>query len=285
MLYAINNLFWKIVIKEANHLLVISIRALLTTFAGLSLLLFVKPDYLSMLKDSSIRIILPALLGATGLILMVTGLKKGSLRQFSIYGIVGIAFILIYLILYENLKLWPYLPGLSLLGIGYGLYVHRYEKGFFLGKNLKIHFLFLGMTLAFSASVVLHWYNFIDEIPILLEITVQEVVILVVSFLLWLVFREQGSKHERKLSTKLLFQISFMAGLIFLAIYTGYVGLKITNPLTSSLVSLSVPLLTILLDSIYFRRKLETPFLLSMLIMAAAYVILSTQLLLLKEGG
>lgn len=46
-----------------------------------------------------------------------------------------------------------------------------------------------------------------------------------------------------------------MAVFIFAAVWTGFLGLKITNPLLASLFPLATPILTILFGAIFFKEK------------------------------
>ena len=59
-----------------------------------------------------------------------------------------------------------------------------------------------------------------------------------------------------------------MALIIFLAILFGFMGLKITNPLISSLLSLSVPIITILFGKIFFKENLNSNILVSLLLIS-----------------
>ena len=65
-----------------------------------------------------------------------------------------------------------------------------------------------------------------------------------------------------------------MAVLIFAAVWTGFLGLKITNPFLASLLPLATPVLTILFGALFFKEKWNKKIGLALFIIAiGAYVL------------
>ena len=68
--------------------------------------------------------------------------------------------------------------------------------------------------------------------------------------------------------------VFIMAVLIFAAVWTGFLGLKITNPLLASLLPLATPILTILFGALFFKEKWNKKIGLALFIIAiGAYVL------------
>jgi drug/metabolite transporter (DMT)-like permease len=65
-----------------------------------------------------------------------------------------------------------------------------------------------------------------------------------------------------------------MAMIIFLAVWFGFMGLKITDPIVSSLLSLSVPIITILFGSIFFKEKINSNMVFSLLLVSVGAFLL-----------
>ena len=69
-----------------------------------------------------------------------------------------------------------------------------------------------------------------------------------------------------------------MALLIFIAVWTGFLGLKITTPLLASLLPLATPILTILFGALFFKEKWNKNIVLSLLIITIGAFVLHLNL-------
>ena len=65
-----------------------------------------------------------------------------------------------------------------------------------------------------------------------------------------------------------------MAFIIFLALWSSFLGLKVTNPIISSVLFLSNPIVTILLAAIILKEKLTLKSIISIVIIAIGAFIL-----------
>jgi drug/metabolite transporter (DMT)-like permease len=65
-----------------------------------------------------------------------------------------------------------------------------------------------------------------------------------------------------------------MAGVIFLALLFSFLGLKLTNPLISSLLFLASPLTTIVMNLIFFKEKLSVHNSIALVLLGAGAFIL-----------
>jgi drug/metabolite transporter (DMT)-like permease len=68
-----------------------------------------------------------------------------------------------------------------------------------------------------------------------------------------------------------------MALLIFLALLFSFLGLKVTNPMISSLLFLSNPLLTIVFAAIFFKEKITIYTIIALIFISVGAFILHLQ--------
>ncbi len=279
LLYSLNNLLWKKVLQQDNSWLIMTLRALLTSIIGIVVVLRYYPNLLNQIsKDSFCRVTIASMLGAFGLIFMISALKKGTLRLLGIFNLLTIAFTVTYLLLFEKFNILNYLSGTSLIILGFSIYIFQIKKTpteEFTGKVVIYYTL---MSLFFASSGMVHWYNFKQSISPLFSVVNQEIIVFLLGVTgLWL---QPKSLKTQWLQTieKSSYLLIGMAVLIFAAVWTGFLGLKSTNPLLSSLLSLSIPILTIFFGALFFKEKLNKSIFLSLLIITIGAFILHFKL-------
>lgn len=256
ILYALNNLLWKKILLEENMWLIMSLRSLMTSALGLLLISLFYPTILDGLSlDSVAKVSFASFLGALGLVFMISALKVGSLRQLGLFNLAGVFFTVTYLLLFENFDLRYYAGGTSLILLGFILYLVQIKKDLSQDSSIKQLLLFALMTIFFSASGLLHWHNLKQSISPIFSLVNQEFTVFTVS-IFGLMYRTTYSKKQIMISIMSIYRLIFiMAILIFLAVWFGFLGLKVTNPYLTSLLALSTPLLTIVFGVFFYKEK------------------------------
>jgi drug/metabolite transporter (DMT)-like permease len=117
-----------------------------------------------------------------------------------------------------------------------------------------------------------HWKNLKSDIPPLLIISNQEIVVFITAFILT-IFKFKTIKIK-EVCKNYFFRVVLMALIIFLALLFSFLGLKITNPIVSSVLFLASPLTTILLSTFIFREQLTVKNGMAILIIATGAFIL-----------
>jgi drug/metabolite transporter (DMT)-like permease len=131
------------------------------------------------------------------------------------------------------------------------------------------------MIVFYSLSSVFHWKNLDANVPAVLIIANQELIVFTIASLITI-----SLKHNYQIV--LGFRENFgkvfsMALVIFFALLFSLLGLKETNPLISSLLFLASPLMTILFGSIFFKEKISIYNAISIFIIAIGAFILHYQ--------
>jgi len=273
ILFACNNVLWKKHLQEAPLLLLVSYRALLTTLIA-SALLFSEYRLFDLFGFPWVRITLGSLFGAIGLFCMLTVIKNASLQWLGIYNLLGILFTSSYLYFFETNYEIQSIAGILLIVFGYVFYLYQNKKSS-QKLTLKQHIYMLVMTLSFGIASLIHWKNLEGDVPAIFILSNQEAtVFLISSVLVWMkkpsISVVENLKHYFP-------KVFLMASIIFLALLFSFMGLKITNPVISSIIFLSTPLLTIVFSSLYFKEKLTFYHVLSILCIASGAFLLHYQ--------
>lgn len=253
LLFSYNNVLWKKNLKTTSIPFLVSYRALFTSIISLVILfVFFKIDNITII--GFVKITLGSLFGVIGLFSMLFVIKKTSLQWLGIYSLIGIAFTIVYLGLFETIDIKKSTVGLSIVALGFGSFIYS-NKETQLKITRKQHLLLLLMSFSFSCSGLLHWKNLTSSVPPLLIIANQEFIV----FLVGLLFTfKQGDSGLYKTHLKTYFKRTLiMSVVIFLALLFNFLGLKQTNPLITSLLFLAVPLTTILFSVFFFKEKLS----------------------------
>jgi drug/metabolite transporter (DMT)-like permease len=254
--YALNNLLWKKILFESNMWLIMSLRAFMTCSIGLLIIFFFYRNIFNELTiDTILKVSLASFVGALGLVFMTSALQLGSLRQLGLFNLAGVFFTVTYLYFFENFDLRYYVIGTSLILLGFAVYLIQIKKELDKENSFRQLLLFTLMTIFFSASGLLHWHNLKQSISPIFSLVNQEFIVFSVSFI-GLVTRTSYTRKQIIISSMYIYKLVFvMAILIFMAVWTGFLGLKITNPYVTSLLALSTPVLTIVFGALFYKEK------------------------------
>ncbi len=263
LFFSFNNVLWKRNIIDTNISFLVSYRALFT-----SLLSFIIALYFNCFDALSFvvfcRITLGSIFGVLGLLCMLNVIKKESLHWLGVYNLVGIIFTTCYLIVFEKVDFNKSILGaiLIIIGFAYHIFKNRNES---LNMSLKQHLLLLFMAVFYCCSSILHWKNLEREIAPVAIVFNQEFVVFLTA--LGITFF-QNKKEMVIRNYKLHFhRVLLMAAVIFFALLFSFLGLKETNPLVSSIVFLASPLITILLNLVFFKEKLTNQNIIALIIL------------------
>jgi len=273
LLFALNNVLWKKNLQNCSVTFLVGYRALFTSIGSTVVLLYLYGFTIYQNQPLG-RITLGSLFGVLGLFLMLTVIKKAPLQWLGIYNLLGIVITAFYLFYFENTPLFDSLLGLSIIVSGFIIYLFHNKE-----KETKIsriqHISLLGMTLSFGISSLIHWKNLDTNVPALLIISNQELVVFSTAMLIS-TFSINRSEIRSNLLNYLP-NVMLMALIIFLALLFSFLGLKITNPLISSILFLVTPLLTITFGALFFKEKISRTNCIAISIIACGAFILHYQ--------
>lgn len=270
LLFSFNNVLWKKNLEKLPVSFLVAYRALFTTTIALSLFFYFHNGTV-VTPQLILRITTGSIFGVIGLFSMLSVIQKASLQWLGIYNLLGIVFTSLYLLFYEKVVFTQSIFGLILILMGFIFYIYS-NKEAQIKINIKQHALLLLMTMSFSLSSLVHWKNLKSDIPPLLIISNQEIVVFITAFVLTIIkFKTIKIKEVCK---NYFLRVILMALIIFLALLFSFLGLKITNPIVSSVLFLASPLTTILLSTLIFREKLTLKNGMAILIIATGAFIL-----------
>ena len=273
LLFALNNVLWKKNLQNCSVTFLVGYRALFTSIGSTVVLLYLYGFTIYQNQPLG-RITLGSLFGVLGLFLMLTVIKKAPLQWLGIYNLLGIVITAFYLFYFENTPLFDSLLGLSIIVTGFIIYLFHNKE-----KETKIsriqHISLLGMTLSFGISSLIHWKNLDTNVPALLIISNQELVIFCTAMLISMFSINRSEIRSNLLNY--LPNVMLMALIIFLALLFSFLGLKITNPLISSILFLVTPLLTITFGALFFKEKISRTNCIAISIIACGAFILHYQ--------
>ena len=252
LFFGFNNVLWKKNLEQVDFLFLVSYRALFTSILSIIIALSVT-SFDTVTISILFRVTLGSIFGVIGLLCMLSVIQKASLHWLGIYNLMGIGVTTCYLIVYENFAIKQSILGASILLLGfiYHIYTNSNKS---LTMSLKQHVLMVVMTVSFCVSSILHWKNLAKEIPALVIVSNQEIVVFITTTLIFLLKNKKTISFEPY--KKHFLNVILMAGVIFLALLFSFLGLKLTNPLISSLVFLASPLTTIVMNLVFFKEKL-----------------------------
>ena len=254
--YALNNLLWKRALSKFNLWHIISSRSLLTSIVGFVVIITFYSDVINTIDfPLFLNIFIASVFGSLGLICMIHALKKGSLSQLALFNLIIVFLIGSFLFFFEGLHFENYRVASLLIISGFVLYIYQIKKKNTQQMSLHQLLLFSLMSIFFAGSIVMHWYGLNKDIPVIFSLSIQEAVVFLSSITIVIIspsFSLVKLRYElKKISTTVI----LMATVIFAAIWTGFSGLKFTDPLISSLISLLTPILTILFGVIFYKDK------------------------------
>lgn len=273
LLFSLNNVLWKKNLQVVSVPFLVGFRAFFTSMISCILVLCFY-DFQDLLSLPHLKITVGSVFGVMGLFCMLTVIKNAPLQWLGIYNLMGVAFTAVYLIVVEKMAFVESILGFVLIVIGFLLYI-IFNKENDVKITFKQHFYLLLMTLLFGTSSLIHWKNLASEVPALVLIANQESVVFFTALLLLV---KSHTYKQIKLGISLNYKkVLVMALLIFLALLFSFLGLKVTNPLVSSLLFLSNPLLTIVFAAVFFKEKLNHNTILALVFIAIGAFILHFQ--------
>ena len=270
LFFGFNNVLWKKNLEQVDFLFLVSYRALFTSILSIIIALSVT-SFDTVTISILFRVTLGSIFGVIGLLCMLSVIQKASLHWLGIYNLMGIGVTTCYLIVYENFAIKQSILGASILLLGfiYHIYTNSNKS---LTMSLKQHVLMVVMTVSFCVSSILHWKNLAKEIPALVIVSNQEIVVFITTTLVFLLKNKKTISFEPY--KKHFLNVILMAGVIFLALLFSFLGLKLTNPLISSLLFLASPLTTIVMNLIFFKEKLSVHNSIALVLLGAGAFIL-----------
>ena len=270
LLFSFNNVLWKKNLVKLPVTFLVAYRAFFTSAIALFLFFYFYSDT-PVTYQLILRITSGSIFGVIGLFSMLYVIQKASLQWIGIYNLMGIVFTSFYLFLFERIEFTQSFFGLILILIGFIFFINT-NKETHITINKKQHGLLLLMTLSFSISSLVHWKNLKSDIPPLLIISNQEIVVFISAFI-FTIFKNKTFKII-EVCKNYFFRVVLMALIIFLALLFSFLGLKITNPIFSSVLFLASPLFTIVFSTLIFREQLTVKNRIAILIIASGAFVL-----------
>ncbi|MCX6307470.1 MAG: DMT family transporter [Bacteroidia bacterium] len=269
-LYAFNNVVWKWAVEEEKPIYLINRRAIFTfLIATLALVCTQRSPFSFVTHPKFIYVVVADILGTTGLILMVSFLKQGSLTRLSYYTFLGIAINAGLSFMMERIPFSPKLGIASmLLLLGYSIFVWDERRKMKVEPILLTqHILLVLMTICFSLSTVISWRALKYFQPLPMMVTQEFMVLTVTSIAYWFI-------KPKKENPKRYGRYALMALIIMAAVFTGLLGLKYNNPFITSIGGISIPLLTVAFGAVFLKEKVSWLQLLSFATIVAGEILL-----------
>jgi hypothetical protein len=187
---------------------------------------------------------------------MIYALKESTLNNFIHYSLLGSIGTASYLYFVENIVPQNYLLGILLILLGFSIFLWNQR---FTSKTVQFstHRYLTLMTLCFSVSGIMQWYNLKTYDVVFLAVH-QEIEVLIIAGIL-IRYLKQPVLTFFKFD-----YIMLMALTVAIAIIAGMHGLKTTNPFISSIVSLTTPILTMILAVIVLKERFKWYYVTSM---------------------
>ena len=250
LFFAFNNVLWKWIVADYLPLQVIVKRSMLTSFIGIIVLVLYASHFtIYTTLSEALFVNLTCIIGALGLVFMIYALKESTLNNFIHYSLLGSIGTASYLYFIENIIPQNYLLGILLIAFGFCAFL--WNQGFsFKTVQFSAHRNLALMTLCFSISGIMQWYNLKTYDVIFLAVH-QEVEVLIVAGII-MCYLKQPILSFFKFDYILL-----MAPIVAIAIIAGMYGLKMTNPFISSIVSLTTPMLTMALAVLVLKEHFK----------------------------
>ena len=273
LLFSLNNVLWKKNLQTVSIPFLVGYRAFFTSVLSCFLVMCFY-DFQELLTLPFLKITVGSIFGVLGLFCMLNELKDSPLQWLGIYNLIGVVFTAIYLFVFEKIDFFNSLVGLVVIVIGYLMYIF-FNKQSDVKITFRQHLYLLLMTLFFCTSSLIHWKNLASEVPPLVLISNQELTVFITA--LFLILRSHSFRQIKTDISLNFSKVIVMALLIFLALLFSFLGLKVTNPMISSLLFLSNPLLTIVFAAIFFKEKINYYTVISLIFISVGAFILHLQ--------
>ena len=248
LFFAVNNVLWKWIVADYLPLQVIVKRSMITSLLGV---VFLGTNGFAMYTTLSeaLFVNLTCIIGALGLVFMIYALKESSLNNFIHYSLLGSIGTASYLYFAEDIIPQNYILGILFIALGFCMFLWNQRNN---SKVVQIstHRNLTLMTLCFSVSGIMQWYN-LKTYDVVFLVVHQEIEVLIVAGIL-IRFLKQPILAFFKFDYVLV-----MVPIIAIAIVAGMYGLKVTNPFISSIINLTTPILTITLAVIVLKERFK----------------------------
>ncbi|MGB0932853.1 MAG: EamA family transporter [Lishizhenia sp.] len=271
--YALNNVLWKHMLEKLSPAILITIRSFFTTLLAIALGVFLVPNIFDLSYTKYMSSMLASVIGAFGLVFMISALKEGSLKVLALYNLLTVFITATYLVIFEDFDALTYGSGSVLMLVGYFLFLFQAYKD--RSKfSLSIHLKFLLMSIFFFASSLLHWYNLLQDVHPVFVAANQELVVFVFGLSFLILKGNEWHSVKSDIQFKKIFWILIMALVIFIAVYFGLLGMLEKDPLLLSLYSLAVPILTFFFGMLFFKEKVSIQSIFALITMVIAAFLL-----------
>lgn len=270
LLFSFNNMLWKKNLENLSIFYLVSFRALFTFLISF-IFAYYFDSFSSITYLQVLKVTTGSVFGVIGLLCMLSVIKKASLQWLGVYNLIVILFTTGYLFLFERIEFRYSFVGVLLILSGFIYYIFS-NKNRNLRMTIQQHLLMFLMTFSFSISSIIHWKNLFKEIPPLVIISNQEMVVFITTVIGLLVTDKTQMKFS--LYKKHFFKVVAMAFVIFLALLFSFLGLKQTNPIVSSLLFLASPLTTIVMNIVFFKEHLSKHNIVALFLMSVGAFIL-----------
>ena len=268
LFFVINNILWKSFLSVSLTFRLVFVRAIFTSICFVLLYFFMDGNfYAEIFQPDYDLIIIGCIFGAAGLYCLIEFLKQGALNYMGYYSFFGIAITGVYTLFFKGDKLNNnfYIVGLIFIILGYMLFLKSANQNASHKKvNYKDHLLLVIMTICFNAAMIIQ-SKVVTSFSFVTVGLSQELVIFVFAGLLSVVLKNPSTAVQIKIIYS--WKPILMAIVIVAAIVTGLIGLKATNPLSSSLFGLLVPILTVFGGVFLFKEKVSLQHYFALIIM------------------
>ena len=250
LFFAINNILWKRIVADYLPLQVIVKRSMFTSLLGIIFLLLCSNSFTIYTTFSEALFVnLTGIIGALGLVFMIYALKDTTLNNFIHYSLLGSIGTASYLYFVENITPKNYVLGTLFIVLGFCTFLWN-ERINTKSAQFSTHSYLTLMTLFFSVSGIMQWYNLKTYDVVFLAVH-QEIQVVIVAVLI-IRYLKQPILTFFKFDYILL-----MVPIVAIAIIAGMWGLKTTNPFISSIVSLTAPIITMILAIVALKERFK----------------------------
>lgn len=257
LFFAINNVLWKWIVADYLPLQVIVKRAMITSLIGVGVLMVYSSDLeIYTTLSEAVFVNLTCIIGALGLVFMIYALKESTINNFIHYSLLGSFGTATYLYFVEDIIPQNYVLGILFIALGFSVFLWNQRNNSKVVQFSTHRYLAL-MTLCFSVSGIMQWYNLKTYDLVFLAVH-QEIEVLITAGIL-IRYLKQPILSFFKFD-----YILFMVPIVAIAIIAGMHGLKITNPFISSIMSMTTPVLTMILAVVVLKERFKWYYLSSM---------------------
>lgn len=248
--FAFNNILWKWVVADYLPLQVIVKRSMLTCLIGFSVFV-VYPESFTIYTslNEMLFVNLTCIIGAMGLVFMIYALKESTLNNFIHYSLVGSMGTASYLYFVENIIPQNFVLGILFVALGFCVFLWN-QRINSIAIRFSSHRYLLLMTSCFSVSGIMQWYNLKTYNVVFLAIHQEVEVMVIAGFIMY--YLKQPALPFFKWDYILL-----MAPVVVIAVIAGMYGLEKTNPFITSIISLTTPILTMVLAVLILKEHFK----------------------------